>query len=449
MTWIPARFVALTLLAALALAPACTDEDAGALEAVLPAQTATVAAGAQASAAPGGASAPSTADAPRQAGEQPDAARAFSHVQKLASEIGVRPSGTAEEHAAAEYIAGELRAYGYDVELQRFAVSAWVSRAVSVRIDAPASRSLDAQALTNSRPGSASGQVVVAGLGRPGDFPATTRGNIALIERGELTFQEKAANAAAGGAVAAIVFNNGDSLFTGSLRDDAPAFPVLAISGVDGRALREQAQRGAVRASVSFDGGVTNGESFNVVARPQGSRCQVVLGGHYDTVPGAPGASDNASGTGAVIEMARVQALRGNPERACFVAFASEETGLDGSRAFVRALSADDKKALRFMLNFDMVAVGTEWLLIGSPSLQQQGRTIMDEMGLQSRFIVPLGFSSDHASFTNAGIPALFLHRSNDPLLHTPEDVTSRISVDQLGEAMRIGLAFLKGMNPT
>jgi aminopeptidase YwaD len=442
------RFVALILLAALALAPACSNDDAGAPEALLPAQTATVAAEGQASAVPGGATAPASGNAAQQAGEQPDAARAFSHVQKLAAEIGARPSGTAEEHAAAEYIAGELRASGYDVELQRFAVSSWVSRAVSVRIEAPAARSLEAQALTNSRPGTATGQLVASGLGRPEDFPATVRGNIALIERGELTFQEKAANAAAAGAAAAIIFNNADGLFTGDLRDGAPAFPVLAISGADGRALREQAQRGAVRASVSFDGGVTNGESFNVVARPQGRRCQVVMGGHYDTVPGAPGASDNASGTAAVIEMARIQALRGNPERACFVAFASEETGLDGSRAFVRALSADDKKALRFMLNFDMVAVGTEWLLIGSPSLQQQGRTLIEEMGLQSRSIVPLGFSSDHASFNNAGIPALFLHRSNDPLLHTPEDVTSRISVDQLGEAMRIGLALLKGIDP-
>jgi Zn-dependent M28 family amino/carboxypeptidase len=111
-------------------------------------------------------------------------------------------------------------------------------------------------------------------------------------------------------------------------------------------------------------------------------------------------------------------------------------------------LSAEDKQAMRFMLNFDMVAVGTEWLLIGTPTMQEQGRQIMESMGLASRFIVPLGFSSDYASFMNAGIPSLFLHRSNDPLLHTPDDVSGRISLDQLGESMRIGLAFLEGINP-
>ena len=73
----------------------------------------------------------------------------------------------------------------------------------------------------------------------------------------------------------------------------------------------------------------------------------------------------------------------------------------------------------------------------------------MDGIGLDTRFIVPLGFSSDHAPFMDAGIPALFLHRSDDPLLHTPQDTVGRISVDQLGEAMRIGLAFLEGIDPT
>jgi Zn-dependent M28 family amino/carboxypeptidase len=112
-------------------------------------------------------------------------------------------------------------------------------------------------------------------------------------------------------------------------------------------------------------------------------------------------------------------------------------------------MSAEDKQAMRFMLNFDMVAVGSEWLLIGTPALQEQGRQIMNDMELSTRFIVPLGFSSDYASFMNAGIPSLFLHRSDDPLLHTPEDVSNRISIDQLGESMRIGLAFLEGINPT
>jgi Zn-dependent M28 family amino/carboxypeptidase len=100
------------------------------------------------------------------------------------------------------------------------------------------------------------------------------------------------------------------------------------------------------------------------------------------------------------------------------------------------------------MLNFDMVGVGTEWLLIGTGALQEQGKVIASEMGIPTRSTALLGASSDHASFIEAGIPALMLHRSNDPLLHTPEDVLARISADQLEEAVRLGLAFLAGVSP-
>ena len=398
----------------------------------------------------GGAERPAVVSSPTQAPAEPDADLAYEHIRKLASEIGDRISGSAEERQAAEYIAEVLRGYGYDVEMQRFAVSTFVSRKVALDVESPQKQALNAQPLTNSRPGEVTGEIVYAGIGRETDFTPAVRGKVALVQRdGQITHQQKAAAAAAAGATALVIYNNAEDIFLGELSQNAPGIPVLSISGAEGRSLRDRIQAGPVRVSLLFDGGREEGESVNVIARPPGARCRALLGGHYDSVPDAPGASDNASGTAAVIEMARVQALRGNAEQACFAAFGSEETGLDGSRAFVRAISAEDKSALRFMLNFDMVAVGTEWLLIGTPSLQQQGKAILDGMGLDGRATSLLGASSDHASFMNAGIPALFLHRSDDPLLHTPEDVLSRIDKDQLGESMRIGLAFLTGIDPT
>jgi serine protease len=52
------------------------------------------------------------------------------------------------------------------------------------------------------------GRVVDCKLGRLGEFPAEVNGNIALIRRGELTFNEKARNAKAAGAAAVIIYNN-------------------------------------------------------------------------------------------------------------------------------------------------------------------------------------------------------------------------------------------------
>jgi Zn-dependent M28 family amino/carboxypeptidase len=49
----------------------------------------------------------------------------------------------------------------------------------------------------------------------------------------------------------------------------------------------------------------------------------IVVGAHYDTVPGSPGANDNASGVAALIELAGLVGKEGLPIR--FVAFANEE----------------------------------------------------------------------------------------------------------------------------
>lgn len=78
----------------------------------------------------------------------------------------------------------------------------------------------------------------------------------------------------------------------------------------------------------------TIGVSDNVVARLVGTTAPddvVVIGAHYDTVAGSPGADDNASGVAALLEIARVLAGAPQPWSIEFVAFAHEERGLLGS----------------------------------------------------------------------------------------------------------------------
>lgn len=64
-----------------------------------------------------------------------------------------------------------------------------------------------------------------------------------------------------------------------------------------------------------------------VAALPGTSRAQeiVLVGAHYDTVPGSPGANDNASGVAAVLELARLLAGAPGSRTLRFVAFANEE----------------------------------------------------------------------------------------------------------------------------
>jgi hypothetical protein len=85
----------------------------------------------------------------------------------------------------------------------------------------------------------------------------------------------------------------------------------------------------------------------------------VLLGAHYDSVLGSPGANDNATGTAAVLEMARLFRDRKLARTIRFVAFANEEppffyTELMGSRAYARR-SRDQGERIVAMLSIETI----------------------------------------------------------------------------------------------
>jgi hypothetical protein len=78
----------------------------------------------------------------------------------------------------------------------------------------------------------------------------------------------------------------------------------------------------------------------NIVAQIPGAEPgpALLLAAHYDSVPAGPGASDDAAGTAAVIEIARALLAGPAPRRPVIVLLSDgEELGLFGARAFVRA----------------------------------------------------------------------------------------------------------------
>lgn len=376
---------------------------------------------------------------------QPDGERILGYVKKLADEIGPRPAGTQKEQAAIDFIGGQLRSFGYEVSVQNFPIASEASRDATVSVNTPAPRTLAALPFERSGAGRARGTLVAAGIGKPGEFPAAVSGNIALIERGDLLFQDKVSNAVAAGARAVIIFNNDAGTFLGALSQPV-SIPVVSISQNEGQALLRDLNGGNVEADVAV-GTLGGSVSYNVIARPPGQECETVTGGHFDSVPQAAGASDNATGTATTLEIAGVLARAGRMGSNCFVLWGAEELGLIGSRAFVNSMSPEQRERLKAVLNLDMVGVGdVTWLLIGSADLQGQAQSLGDQLGIETRRGQLSGTTSDHASFLNAGIPALMLHRADDPLLHTPQDVSGRVRPELLEEAARLGVAFLQAL---
>lgn len=375
---------------------------------------------------------------------QPSGELAFQHVEALAVDIGPRPAGSNAEVEAARYIADQLRSYGYVVDVQTFEFTSEFDRQASLRVTAPEAQELRVSAFTGSAAGRVQGALVFAGLGRPEELPpGGLEGAIALLRRGELYFVDKVRNAVEAGAGAAVIFNSSAEFFEGSLGADV-AIPVVSISGGDGERLLALLEQGPVEMSIEVGPPVVL-TSRNVIGRPASDRCETVSGGHFDSVPQAPGASDNASGTATVLELARTVAARHLPGDHCFILFGAEEPGLIGSRHFVQTLGEVERQELRAMLNFDMTGVGELWLLIGSPGLVEATARAAARAGIDAKpSEPPRGLTSDVQSFLNADLPAVWFFRVGDTLLHTPQDTADRVQPDQIEEAVTLGLLLLE-----
>ena len=239
----------------------------------------------------------------------PNGERILELVRALSVNIGPHPAGSDNELAAAQYIAGLLRSFGYNVELQEFPIGREVGRQSALKVNAPQERTIPSVPFANSGTGAVTGVLVAAGLGYQEDIPPEAQNAILLIERGELFFQEKVANAQAAGALGVVIYNNEPGSFFGSLQTTSD-IPALSISRAEGQLLAEQISNGTIEVEVSV-AALSDAVSFNVIARPPDTECETVAGGHYDSVVQAAGASDNASGTATVIEIAAVLAAHG------------------------------------------------------------------------------------------------------------------------------------------
>lgn len=86
--------------------------------------------------------------------------------------------------------------------------------------------------------------------------------------------------------------------------------------------------------------------------RSQRSLPCVLLGAHYDAVPGSPGADDNATGVAVLLELARAFAEKPIRYPLRFVAFDLEEQGLAGSRYYAASLQ---QEPVRLMMSLEML----------------------------------------------------------------------------------------------
>lgn len=367
-------------------------------------------------------------------------------MQHLADEIGTRFAGSPGETEAAEYMQGLLASYGYDASIQTFPFETVRQFDTELALDLPEAPLLATVAMGGTATGTVDAEIAAAGIGQVEDFPTDTAGKIVLIERGELTFAEKVMNAEAAGAVGAVIYNNEDGPFVGRL-DAEVSIPVVSMPRDDGVDLADLLDVEPVTGTLSVEIQTSEGESRNVVAKPPGGMCRMVVGGHYDSVANGPGANDNGSGTAVSIEMARALAADGEFDDICFVLFGAEEIGLLGSRHYVETLTQPERDGIAAMLNFDMLAIGDGWPLGGSGSIVETMADQAEALGLDYRLSsLPTNVGSDHASFIDAGIDAVIINCFCDANYHTSQDATVFVEPERLQEAGDLGIATIEAV---
>lgn len=361
-----------------------------------------------------------------------DGARALAHLVELADEA--RVSGTTAEGRAAEYIADQLRSYGYTVDVMAFNFATDPFRAGEVRLEGTA---IEAVTLAGSPGGTVLAPAIYVGLAdEAGIGGRDLGGKVAVADRGTLNFGVKYENVKAAGAIGLVVVNNRPGWFSGNLAT-AATMPVVGVTQEEGRAVIEAAKKGR---EVEIDAPPTAGPTgaLNVFARAtEGAMCTVLVGGHFDTVPSAPGANDNASGVANTLELARAMAADGMDEGLCFAAFGAEESGLNGSKALVADLKSQDALPA-YMVNLDVTGIGGRVEVIGTGPASQLALRLAKEAGIAavpSR--LPPNSGSDHQSFEDAGVETVYFTSGDFSTIHSPEDVAAAIDqaiLDRIGD---------------
>lgn len=197
-----------------------------------------------------------------------------------------------------------------------------------------------------------------------------------------------------------------------TLTEPFGAVPVLNMRAASAA---EIVRRGAKTVHIELTGECYDGTSQNVCATIPGTGKAeevITLGGHYDSVYFSSGVHDNLSGSVIVLELLRYFAAHPPRRTLRFCWFGSEEQGLLGSKAYVKA-HADELKACVAMLNFDVAAptLGSNHLVtLATDDALHYVAGVLREAGYGVRAKQDT-YSSDCIPFADNGVPAINLAR--------------------------------------
>jgi carboxypeptidase Q len=302
---------------------------------------------------------------------------AYKQVAHLADNIGPRLSGSAQAAKAVEYVAGELKAIGCEVQLERVMVPHWVrgeetaaliqfpgqarnttqkivlcalggsvaTPANGMEADVIAVRNFDE--LKSMPRDKVAGKIVLFNYPFDKQMAAEDRGGEAYGEA--VVYRSDGPSAAARrGAVACLIRSVGGADYrlphTGQTdyAIDAPKIPAAAVTAEDADLIADLIRQGPLKMKlVLTPQQLPDAESYNVIGDIRGSEHPeqvVIVSGHLDSWDLGTGAIDDGAGVAVSMEAANlIQKLRLKPKRTIrVIAWMNEENGLAGSKQYAK-----------------------------------------------------------------------------------------------------------------
>ena len=208
--------------------------------------------------------------------------------------------------------------------------------------------------------------------------------------------------------------------------------------------------------------------SRNIIATLSGKafpQYVVLIGAHYDSysnqaATAAPGADDNASGTAAVMEIARILSQYRFDFTLKFVCFSAEEWGLYGSKHYAQEAKARGEKLIG-VINMDMIAYtdrlpedldlvanqSSQWLAnrFSICAAQYVSLPLLKVVNANLRW-------SDHSPFWDQGFSAVCGiedYGVPNPYYHKPTDLYPTLNMNFATSVTKIALAVAAGLAQT
>jgi carboxypeptidase Q len=194
-------------------------------------------------------------------------------------------------------------------------------------------------------------------------------------------------------------------------------------------------------------------EVYNAVAEIPGTEKPeevVILGAHLDSWDLGTGATDNGTGSMAVLEAARaLQKLAVKPKRTIrFVLFSGEEQGLNGSREYVKAHTAELGKISGILVHDSgtgkVVTVGLMGNYNAKETMDRVLYPLAEPAGILEASLRSEG-GSDHVPFDQAGVPGFWCVQEPadyEKMHHSQADTLDHVRWDDLTEGAQVLAVF-------